>query len=279
MSHAPHPQLGPADRRLLCLAARFVPPAERADWVRSWTAELWHSHNRACRPQADASSKELSAGLFRDALWLRCESWKQALRGTPLLCLLTLSGLCLLAGALGIALHGTLSTFCAAMNQQCSKLLIAGPLVLLVTSTLAPTIPIGGEGHQKVLPWIRRKMFLTSKIILLLLLAFVLSEDLCHPFSLLLPVTAEYLQVLFFVILALLALRWAFLDQGQRCTHCVALLAPPARVGRPSHILLEWNGTELACRKGHGLLSIPELETSWRSSSEWIHGAASRLVG
>ncbi len=54
MSHARHPQLGPADRRLLCLAARFVPPAERADWVRSWTAELWHCHRQLKIPHFGA---------------------------------------------------------------------------------------------------------------------------------------------------------------------------------------------------------------------------------
>jgi hypothetical protein len=44
----------------------------------------------------------------------------------------------------------------------------------------------------------------------------------------------------------------------------------PARVGRPSRNLLEWNGTELNCKQGHGLLSVPEMETSWCQSSRWV---------
>jgi hypothetical protein len=72
------------------------------------------------------------------------------------------------------------------------------------------------------------------------------------------------------VLLALVGLRWAFRDQEQRCKQCLHALATPARVGRPSHNLLEWNGTELSCRHGHGLLSVPEMETSWCESSRWV---------
>jgi hypothetical protein len=76
--------------------------------------------------------------------------------------------------------------------------------------------------------------------------------------------------LLLFVPLALIGLRWAFADQEQRCKQCLRMLAGPARVGRPSHNLLEWNGTELACKQGHGLLSVPEMETSWCDSSRWV---------
>lgn len=58
-------------------------------------------------------------------------------------------------------------------------------------------------------------------------------------------------------------LRWTLAEQEQRCKYCLQSLQNPARVGRPSHNLLEWNGTELNCKWGHGLLSIPEIETSW----------------
>jgi hypothetical protein len=48
------------------------------------------------------------------------------------------------------------------------------------------------------------------------------------------------------------------------------LLTEPARVGRPSRNLLEWNGSEMNCRQGHGLLSVAEMETSWCEASRWI---------
>ena len=47
-------------------------------------------------------------------------------------------------------------------------------------------------------------------------------------------------------------------------------LASPTPVGRPSHNLLEWSGSELICKQGHGALSVPEMETSWCESSEWV---------
>lgn len=81
--------------------------------------------------------------------------------------------------------------------------------------------------------------------------------------------TADLLQLFAFVLFALIGLRWAIHDQEQRCKHCLRLLTTPARVGRPSHNLLEWNGTELSCKHGHGLLSIPEMETSWCRYSHW----------
>ena len=84
------------------------------------------------------------------------------------------------------------------------------------------------------------------------------------------PHAADLLQILFFVLFALFAVRWSFHDQEQRCKHCLCSLATPARVGRPSHNLLEWTGTEQTCKWGHGRLSVPEIETSWHQYSRWI---------
>ena len=47
-------------------------------------------------------------------------------------------------------------------------------------------------------------------------------------------------------------------------------LALPARVGRPSRNLLEWNGSEMNCKRRHGLLSVSEMETSWCDAIRWI---------
>ena len=46
-------------------------------------------------------------------------------------------------------------------------------------------------------------------------------------------------------------------------------------MGRPSHNLLEWTGTEQTCKQGHGRLSIPEIETSWHQYSRWIDQTSS----
>jgi hypothetical protein len=64
-----------------------------------------------------------------------------------------------------------------------------------------------------------------------------------------------------------LGLRWALLDQRNRCPVCLRLLNGPTRIGGASHAFLEWYGTELVCARGHGLLYIPEIP----SSSYWAH--------
>ena len=52
---------------------------------------------------------------------------------------------------------------------------------------------------------------------------------------------------------------------------CLRLLTNPARVGQPSRNFLAWNGTELMCSRGHGLLHVPEIATSWFSTQRWLY--------
>jgi hypothetical protein len=47
--------------------------------------------------------------------------------------------------------------------------------------------------------------------------------------------------------------------------------AHPARVGEPSRNFLGWNGLELICIAGHGLLHVPEIQTSWFSTQRWLY--------
>jgi hypothetical protein len=87
---------------------------------------------------------------------------------------------------------------------------------------------------------------------------FLLSADLCQPMHAAAPNVTDFLQIFSFTILALIGLRWALHDHGQRCKQCLRSLASPTPVGRPSHNLLEWSGSELICKRGHGALSIPD---------------------
>jgi hypothetical protein len=66
-------------------------------------------------------------------------------------------------------------------------------------------------------------------------------------------------------------LRWVLIDQRQRCPVCLRVLTKPARVGSPARNFLAWNGTELMCAKGHGLLHVPESPTSWFSTQRWLY--------
>jgi hypothetical protein len=88
-------------------------------------------------------------------------------------------------------------------------------------------------------------------------------------------ISATDLQILMFLGLCILALRWVLIDQRQRCPVCLRLLTNPSRVGQPSRNFLEWSGTELICVRGHGLLHVPETPTSWFDTQRWLYLDAS----
>jgi hypothetical protein len=261
------------DRRLLLVVERIVPPAERKEWLRTWQAELWHMHHASHGRHARISTMtaDLSIGLTRDALWLRTESWRRTFNGTPILCLATLLSLCWLSALIALVAAGSWHSLGLFLGDQLKRCLIAAPLVVFVTFATASRRHIENGSINRRRYWIKRQLFFTAKMSLVLSLAFLLSADICRPVHAFLPITADLLQILCFVIIALVGLRWTFIDQEQRCKQCIHMLATPARVGRPSHNLLEWNGTELLCKQGHGLLSIPEMETSWCQSSHWVN--------
>jgi hypothetical protein len=264
------------DRRLLGAVEHIVPAAERAEWTRTWHAELWHMHHRACtqrnhsRAHSFALITDLSIGLTRDALWLRTESWRRALSGTPTLCLASLAAFCLLSLIIDLALTGSWTALRPHLAAELRRCFFAAPLVLFVTSATASRRHIARSHTGKLIYSIKRQLFSLAKSALVLLLSFQLGADICEPFHALFPNTADVVQIFLFVILALIGLRWSSHDREQRCEQCLHALASPARVGRPSHNLLEWNGTEQVCKHGHGLLSVPEMESSWRRSSQWV---------
>jgi hypothetical protein len=117
----------------------------------------------------------------------------------------------------------------------------------------------------------RRWFFIVIKIVLILPLVFFSSLDLAYAgLPLDLP-AAQYIQMIASFLGFLFALRWALQDQRRRCPVCLRLLTNPARVGQASRNFLAWNGTELMCSSGHGLLHIPEIPTSWFSTQRWLY--------
>jgi hypothetical protein len=257
------------DRWLLGIAGEVVPAPERDEWTRTWQAELWHLHDRS-RNRNGVAVSDIAVGLTRDAFWLRTESWRRAYSGAAILCVASLSGLCLFSGVIGLFLSGSVHGLIASFREPLGRSLFAAPLVVFVSLATASRRPTEQNSSALKRSWLRRQMFFAVKVSQVLVLAFLLSSDACVPLFAPLPNTAELLQFFCFVVLALAGLRWALRDQEQRCKQCLHALASPARVGRPSHNLLEWNGTELNCRHGHGLLSVPEMETSWCDSSRWV---------
>jgi hypothetical protein len=115
----------------------------------------------------------------------------------------------------------------------------------------------------------RRWVFLAMKFLLVLAVVYPASIALAWGPSLA-GSTAVFLQVATAFLALLFAFRWILQDQRQRCPECLRLLSNPARVGQASCNFLSWNGTELFCDRGHGLLHIPELPTSWFSTQRWL---------
>jgi len=261
--HAPQPA-SRCDQYLLRAGAALVPAADRDDWLRNWHAELWHLRHSRRRTQINS----LSAGLLRDALWLRAESWRRAYAGTAVLCLASLLLLCGIAAFAGIAASG-LAPFRALLASRLIRFLIESPVIVFVTFATSSSRYIDQRASGKTLCWLRRQLFLAAKVALLLVLAFLLSNDLCLPLFARLPMTSEILQALTFSLSSIAGLMWAFRDQDQRCKVCLCALSAPAPVGRPSHNLLEWTGTRQACRFGHGTFSTPEMLSTWRPASHW----------
>jgi len=263
------PPLPLFDRKLLRLIEFVVPSSDRHEWIRNWQAELWHMHHRSRKQNgfsALASTADFSVGLTRDALWLRTESWRRTFSGSAILCQATLFGLSLLSALMALLLktnwHG--------LAGQFDRSLVAAPLIVFVAYATAPPRQIEPGSASRLAARIKRCAFFSAKLAQVLFASFLLSSDVMQPLRQSLPNVADVLQLFAFVFVALLGLRWAFRDQDQRCTHCLHTLATPARVGRPTHNLLEWNGSEMTCKHGHGLLSVPEMETSWCQSSHWI---------
>jgi hypothetical protein len=259
------------DRVLLRAVRHAVPLAEREEWLRSWQADLWHMHHlRGRRVGVLRLTIDLPTGILLDALWLRTECWRRTFGGTPILCLVTLQALCIFCTLVALALYGGWRSFAPHLLAQGAHYLVATPLILFVSYATGLSNRVESGSTGKPVHWLNRQLFFVLKTALGLLLAFLLSSDLARPLYLPFPKGADLVQILFFVILALLGLRWSFRDQEQRCKECLRSLAMPARVGRPSHNLLEWNGTEQICKQGHGVLSVPEMESSWRQYSQWI---------
>jgi hypothetical protein len=255
------------DRALLQAVQIIVPVDDRTEWLRTWHAELWHMrHLKAHRRNG------LSIGLTRDALWLRTESCHRVYTGTVSLCLAALTSLCVIATVVMVTLTGSSHDAAMYLGIRLPHFIAGSPLLVLVVYAAFSMSNARHTEHgsaNKFRFWLKRQLFLSAKTTLLLLLSFLFSADLFETLHAAFPITSDLLQILAFVLLSLLGLRWSFLDQQTRCKQCLRALTTPARVGRPSHNLLEWNGTELLCRDGHGHLNVPEMETSWCQSSQW----------
>jgi hypothetical protein len=65
---------------------------------------------------------------------------------------------------------------------------------------------------------------------------------------------------LIFVFAYVVALRWCVTDQRQRCPVCLTRLSMPVSIGTCSSVF-EPAATEFVCVRGHGVMSVPQIET------------------
>ena len=144
-------------------------------------------------------------------------------------------------------------------------------LLALPATTSLPLgeYPVQGSRISRSLR-IRRWMFLSLKFGLLLPTLCFGAVTLAYAFPVD-PTNSLYIQLTVSFLVGLFGFRWALSDQRHRCPVCLSTLTSPARVGEPSRNFLGWNGTELICTEGHGLLHVPELPTSWFGTQRWLY--------
>jgi hypothetical protein len=160
------------------------------------------------------------------------------------------------------------------------EILIALMILPSTTSLSMGEYPQQRIGGRRRIRW-QPQLFLLAKVLLIFILAYDAGELLTHMLAGLAVVERwpwlartirDFLppvQPIGCCLVCFYGLRWTLRDQRQRCPACLHLLSSPARVGPPSHNFLSWNGTELICRGGHGLLHVPELQMSWMATQTW----------
>jgi hypothetical protein len=167
---------------------------------------------------------------------------------------------------------------CVSLTERSKQPLFCFFFALVLACLTLPAItslPLG-EYAENFAPThegnkVRRWMFLAAKLALILVIVGFASLDLAHLSAAINSLTAEYIQLGSSLCGFLFAFRWALHDQRRRCPKCLRLLTHPAYVGQSSRNFLGWNGTELICVGGHGLLHIPDMPTSWFSTQRWLY--------
>jgi hypothetical protein len=253
---------------ILTTASWLVPVEQRAEWLAEWKGELWHIQSGAAI---------FCLGSFRDAAWLRRHNpepppARPCRLESPARCLLLLataaaaSSLCALRLPEGPVTTAIANTFPRSPTHSFLLMIAMSCLILPVITSFS----LGDYPARKYR--LRRWLFLAAKIGLILPVVYagclyINYQYLSHPSS---PAPVQVL-----LLGCLLAFRWALNDQRQRCPVCLRALGHAAQVGQPARNFLEWNGTELMCGRGHGLLHIPATPADWSGRQRWVELDAS----
>ena len=263
---------------ILRSAGVLVPRWRRADWLAEWRSELWYVSQRRNREDHrswwNREAVFFCLGAFRDAVWLRRHTCDPDPRGplwlqSPLRCLLFLGALAAVATVFFFRSPGPLATLLHTFECHRERIFahfLTITIALLIVPSITspapreyPTAPHSPTHARRFHRWI----FLGLKFGLILPIVFFGTLDL-SPI-----VSATGLQPHATLVSYVLAFRWALIEQRRRCPVCLRLLTNPARIGQAGRTFLEWYGTELICVKGHGLMHVPEIQTTY-STQHWL---------
>jgi hypothetical protein len=272
--------------RLVPLASCIVPAAKRVDWVREWQAELWQLRNGA-RPVRYGSGGvtngltdglvdglSLGYGLLADAIWLRADFARESARGSALACLTVLAAWSLLLLGVELTAAGSWHLLIRILTTHFfgGFVFVAIPAMIAAVATypLRPLRQTHSRPGRLLSSRARWNLFLLTKIALTLIVGFLVSMAATLPIRHATVWWSDWFELLLYSISVTIGLRWALLNQEQRCQRCLRMLAEPTRIGPPSRNFLDWNGTELACSDGHGLLHVSEMQGSWCWYDIWV---------
>jgi hypothetical protein len=256
---------------ILRLGACLLPENERAEWLAEWMTELWY----AIREGRRAGLTAFCFGSWHDARWKRrhapvarygflllnprrCAPEPPLIPCAPFLespgrCLGVLGGL----AALAFLLNRLYPLSPLSGGQVLLCLLLFSAFYTPIAALTSNTPPGEYPRHRD---WARRCSFYLAKLALLApAIAFGTSV-----------MRANALRLDVAIVCTAIAVHWAVMDQRRRCPACLRILDHPVRMGSHSRILLEWNGTELLCPRGHGVMHVPEEPAIWFSRQRWL---------
>ena len=265
-------------QRVLPLAQRLVPAVKREDWLREWKAELWYLADRQAgdRQSSFRNLLSLSYGILADAACLRADAIREKARASAYTCLWILAAYSLFCASAEWFTAGSLRTAGSAITSHFLSLFVwvAMPAVFASIATYPMrTLRSHAQharGTSRLSVRAKWNLFLAAKIALTLALAFLVSLVAVGPASALLGRPSDWIEVALYAITVSGGMRWALLNQEQRCQKCLRMLSQPTRVGPPSRNFLDWSGMEQSCADGHGLLHVPEMQGSWCWYDLWL---------